>query len=252
MLMLVGNEEDVFWLFTVLAENYLPFDFYITFSGVRTDVAILKKIIKNTMPDIDSNSEICISNLITKCLISLFSQNVSNKILYTIWDYLFIHGSHILYRAFIWSIYLLYDKSLQKLPIEKLHSVLLNKLAQEENLETLCFFLTQYARVGETFISFNRKKLSRKAIKENYQDEEEIEEKKTRQCDPNLPFCVYFKGLRGDEENYCLKCSKKSFYLIDDYFFENLLNKMLDCNFNFISWGWGLGIGDWGLGIGDW
>ena len=111
---------------------------------------------------------LCITNLITKCLISLFSQNVTDKVLYTIWDYLFIYGNTILYRAFIWSIYLLYDKNLKEQAIDKIHTILLDKLAVEEDLGTLCFFLTKYNRVGDDFIEFNRKKnRSRNKINNN-------------------------------------------------------------------------------------
>ena len=46
LLLLFQNEEDAFWVFTQMAENYLPFDFYIKFTGVRTDMEIVKKIIK--------------------------------------------------------------------------------------------------------------------------------------------------------------------------------------------------------------
>ena len=31
LMMLNFNEEDVFWVFTQIAENYLPFDFYIKY-----------------------------------------------------------------------------------------------------------------------------------------------------------------------------------------------------------------------------
>ncbi|MCQ2821641.1 MAG: TBC domain-containing protein [archaeon] len=222
LLYFMKNEEDVFWLFTVICENYLPFDFYITFCGVRTDMEILKKIIKKTITDIDVNSELCITNLITKCLISIFSQNVNNKILYTIWDHLFIYGNTILYRAFIWCIYLLYDKDLRQQPIDKLHSILSEKLLAEEDLGTLCFFLTKYNRVGEDFIEFNRKKISKKTMKESVFEDPDVRESKVKNCDTRLPFCLCAKGLRGDEETICLRCAKSSFFIIDNYFFTNI------------------------------
>ena len=55
LLMLNFNEEDAFWVFTQIAENYLPFDFYIKFAGVRVDMEIVKKIIKSTIKNIDMN-----------------------------------------------------------------------------------------------------------------------------------------------------------------------------------------------------
>ena len=96
LLLIMENEEETFWVFTQIAENYLPLDFYLKFTGVRTDTEIVKKIINLTLPFVKNDEiiELCISNLITKCFISLFSQSFNDDIclgcFFYLWKYYFI------------------------------------------------------------------------------------------------------------------------------------------------------------------
>ena len=84
LLLVVREEEKVFWIFTQMIEHYLPGDFYLLFTGVRKDMNVIEKIIKKELNFQDTNIEMCISNLISKCFISLFSQNIPDIILLTI------------------------------------------------------------------------------------------------------------------------------------------------------------------------
>jgi hypothetical protein len=43
LLIVINNEEEAFWVFTNIIENYLPGDFYINFFGVKNDIQIIKK-----------------------------------------------------------------------------------------------------------------------------------------------------------------------------------------------------------------
>ena len=221
LMMLNFNEEDVFWVFTQIAENYLPFDFYIKFAGVRVDMEIVKKIIKSTIKNIDMNSELCISNLITKCFVSLFSQNVNDIILKCIWDVFFIYGNITLYRAFIWAIYLLFDASkMKKTDIEKVHETLTRELQMCQDTETLNYFLMMYNRFNDNYINHYRGKMNDKKQQGSYVNEEEMIEE-AKKCDKDMSFCLCNKD--GDPEKYveynCL-CCKGKMEIIDDYFFN--------------------------------
>ena len=229
LLLLFQNEEDAFWVFTQMAENYLPFDFYIKFTGVRTDMEIVKKIIKATIKNIDMNSELCISNLVTRCFISLFSQNVKDKILYCIWDAFFIYGNITLYRAFIWAVYLLFDAKMKKCSIETIHATLTKKLAEVEDTNTLNYFLMMYIRFNESYIQHYRNKLTEQTMKDNYMNQE-IDPALRKKCDESMPFCLCNK--EGENvENFtkynCLKWNKK-IEIIEDYFFTDCKNSKKD------------------------
>ena len=132
LLMVVENEEKVFWIFTQIIEAYLPGDFFLLFSGVRKDMKIIEKMIKKKLTFFDSNIEICMSNLISKCFISLFSQIIPEKILYIIWDAFFIYGEIVLYRTFIWIAFLHYDKSLINHDLEDINKIVIEKMIKKK------------------------------------------------------------------------------------------------------------------------
>ena len=190
LLLIMEDEEETFWVFTQIAENYLPFDFYLKFTGVRTDAEIVKKIIKLTLNYTENIEciELCISNLITKCFISLFSQTVNDEILHTIWDAFFIYGNIILYRAFIWVVYLLFDKNIKTAFIEDIHQILIERMQKENNTNSLNYFLMIYNRFNEEYIEHYRKCLSEKTLKENFIDS--IDPNDKDKCDVSMPFCL--------------------------------------------------------------
>lgn len=234
LLLIFKNEENAFWVFTQIAENYLPFDYYIKFTGVRTDMEIVKKIIKSSIPGIDMNSELCISNLITRCFISLFSQNVNDKILYSIWDAFFIYGNITLYRAFIWAVFLLFDiTKMKKYSIETIHSVLTEKLQKVEDINTLNYFLMMYSRFNEAYIKHYRNKLTEKTLGDNYINNEN-DPALMDKCDLSLPFCLCNKEgevVENFMEFNSLK-SNRPIEILDDYFFKNCNNKNNEINYN--------------------
>ena len=226
LLMLDFDEENTFWLFTQIAENYLPLDFYVNFNGVRTDMEIIKKIIKRTLKEIDFNSELCITNLISRCFISLFAQNVNDEVLKCIWDAFFIHGNIILYRAFLWAIYLLFNaKEMNNFPIEQIHEILVKELYKCKDTATLNYFLLMYNRFDDEFVKRYRLKEMNKKDEVEFLNEEELIEK-SEMCNKDMPFCLCNKS--GDVKKYvefgCLWC-KEEMEVIEDYYFGKTWNE---------------------------
>ena len=223
LLLIMENEEETFWVFTQIAENYLPLDFYLKFTGVRTDTEIVKKIINLTLPFVKNDEiiELCISNLITKCFISLFSQSFNDVILYTVWDAFFIYGNIILYKAFIWVIYLLFNQKLKKTSIEDIHQILIAKMKNLNNVNTLNYFLMIYNRFNEEYIEHYRKNISKKTLKENFSDL--IDPNNKDKCDISMPFCLCNKEgndvYRISQYNI-LRCNNNYIY-DENYFFNN-------------------------------
>ena len=226
LLLIMENEEETFWVFTQIAENYLPLDFYLKFTGVRTDTEIVKKIINLTLPFVKNDEiiELCISNLITKCFISLFSQSFNDVILYTVWDAFFIYGNIILYKAFIWVIYLLFNQKLKKTSIEDIHQILIAKMKNLNNVNTLNYFLMIYNRFNEEYIEHYRKNISKKTLKENFSDL--IDPNNKDKCDISMPFCLCNKEgndvYRISQYNI-LRSNNK--YLYDENYFFNSCDK---------------------------
>ncbi len=159
LLYVVEDEEKVFWIFTQIIETYLPGDFYLLFTGVRKDMKVIEQIIKKELNFKDTNIELCISNLISKCFISLFAQNIPDNVLFTIWDAFFIYGEITLYRAFIWIAYLHYDKSLKNKDIEDINKNIINKMKSTDDLNSLYYFLYLYSSINNNQIKHWRFKI---------------------------------------------------------------------------------------------
>jgi hypothetical protein len=226
LLLIMENEEETFWVFTQIAENYLPLDFYLKFTGVRTDTEIVKKIINLTLPFVKNDEiiELCISNLITKCFISLFSQSFNDDILYTVWDAFFIYGNIILYKAFIWVVYNLFDQNMKNFSIENIHTELIQKIENLDNIYTLNYFLLLMNRITDENIKHNKNKIYDKTIKEN--SFPSFENLKNIQCDKSLPFCIKNRDIDNiyKYNQFIILKTNKSLNIINDYFFNESKN----------------------------
>ena len=224
LLMLVEDEEKVFWIFTQIVETYLPGDFFLLFSGVRKDMKIIEKIIKKKLTFFDNVIEMCMSNLISKCFISLFAQIIPEKILHIIWDAFFIYGEVILYRAFIWIAYLHYDKSLINHDIEEINTIVIEKMKNTKDINSLYYFLYLNDSVNNNQIKQWRKKM------EGITQEETMpnwETEKTIKCDRTMPFCIHNNEENNIEKNKHFIVHKTNYEMniIQNYFFDNVHNK---------------------------
>ncbi len=223
LLMIIENEEETFWVFTNICENYLPFDFYLQFTGVRTDIEIIKKIIYLIIPEMinNENFELCISNLVAQCFISLFSNYVNDNILFCIWDSFFIYGNIILYKAFIWVVTLIYNQNIKNYELSSLQSILFQKMKIENNTDTLNYYLMVFIRFNSTYVDHYRNKISKKTIKENnIYKKRKINYNNSIKCDKSMPFCLYnneIDNIVNLNQFYVLRCNKK-IEIRDDYF----------------------------------
>ena len=237
ILLVIQNEEESFWVFTNILENYLPIDFYLKFTGVKVDMQVVKNLINSTLKysKNDETLDIILNNLLTKCFISLFSQSFQDCISNIIWDAFFIYGNIILYKAFIWVVYNLFDQNMKNFSIENIHTELIQKIENLDNVYTLNYFLLLMNRITDENIKHNKNKIYDKTIKEN--SFPSFENLKKIQCDKSLPFCI--KNREIDDiykyNQFIILKTNKPLNIINDYFFieskncqenkENDLNK---------------------------
>ena len=235
LLLVIGDEEKVFWTFTKIIEDYLPFDFYLKFSGVRVDMAIVHSFLVKKLDFIDKNEELnlCINNLISRCFISLYSEIVEINILRIIWDAFFIYGDVILFRTFKFIAFLLCDKKFKKYNIEAVHEELTNKLKKITSNDLLNYFLLLEKIINNSYIKENRKLKKDVIYKQNNQYLESLGDN-TIECDLSSPFC-YFNNIINDItkfSEYKIFRLKQNTKKIDNYFLDKFNKDNLNNNDN--------------------
>ena len=226
ILLVIQNEEESFWVFTNILENYLPIDFYLKFTGVKVDMQVVKNLINSTLKysKNDETIDIILNNLLTKCFISLFSQSFQDCISNIIWDAFFIYGNIILYKAFIWVVYNLFDQNMKNFSIENIHTELIQKIENLDNIYTLNYFLLLMSRITDENIKHNKNKIYDKTIKEN--SFPSFENLKKIQCDKSLPFCIKNRDIDNiyKYNQFIILKTNKSLNIINDYFFNESKN----------------------------
>ena len=227
ILLITQDEEQVFWIFTKIVEDFLPFDFYLKFSGVRIDTEIVYSFLVKKLDFIDKNEELklCIDNLITRCLISLYSETVGVDILRNIWDLFFAYGDIILFRTFKFIAYLLCERKFERYSIQEIHKELINKLSKIDDIELLNFFLLCDNLINELYVKESRKR-KKNQVKKNINFKKDISIDRKMKCDLRTPYCVYNTEINDINKYNEIKIfrMKKNTKYYENYFkdiFEN-------------------------------
>ena len=231
ILLVLEDEEQTFWVFTKILEDFLPLDFYLKFSGVRIDMSLAQSIISKKLDFINKNEglTLCINNLISRCFISLYSETLEIDVLRNIWDTFFIYGDLILFRTFKFIAYLLCDKKYEhpRYTIEKIHEEILNKLQKIKDTDLLNYFLITDHLINDSYIKENRKRKKMKVYEQNVNFKENIAGKDKKECDIRTPYCIYNNEI-NDIDKYnefkIFKIKKNTKYY-ENYFKEKFFNK---------------------------
>ena len=96
------NEEEAFWVLSMIIETILPIDYYSVMIGVLIDQKLFCKMIKAKMPHMWSflrkvNLDPSLVSL--QWFVCLFSYNLQPEISDEIWDNFLVKGSKILFKA---------------------------------------------------------------------------------------------------------------------------------------------------------
>ena len=97
LLLIMGNEEQTFWLFVQIMEKILSIIYYSELVGIVVETTIIENLISFYFPKlqeyfIDNNFNVPLRNFIHKWLVGLFTQTLSPEMVYTFFDYLFLDG----------------------------------------------------------------------------------------------------------------------------------------------------------------
>ena len=221
LLLVVGDEEEVFWIFTQMIECYLPGDFYLVFTGVRKDIKIIVEIVSKTLKFCDQSIILCLNNLVGKTFISLFSREIPNELTYQIWDAFFIYGEIILYKAFIWIAYLFCDNTLKNKDVEAVSEYIDNKMKQTNDSNNLNYFLLMYDGINNNKLKQWKKMIENSVEKDTFKGSNN--QKKEIKCDKSMPYCLYNKDSEDIKKQSRFIIHKMNHKIeLDDNYFDDI------------------------------
>ena len=101
--LVMQNEEKVFWTFTNIIEDYIPFNYHFNMIGVKVYNEILLSLITDKIKVFRDHKELYpdFQSIILGCIPALFAHQIDIEVLRNIWDIFFIYGYVIILRAFI-------------------------------------------------------------------------------------------------------------------------------------------------------
>lgn len=226
LLLFIDNEEDCFWIFTCILEDYMKFDNYLKFSGVRIDMEVMKTLLEKRFPLIKKEMTfiLCVNNLISKCFISLFSEMFKMDLLKKILDVFFFYGDVALFKAFFWGITLLCNNEIKDKSIDIMTEMFFTEMKEEKNQESLNYYLLMYNKINKKVIEKLREKNKAEIYEQNKGFTESFMGEGLTKCDKKLPFCVFNHDCAKVENYNEFKIYRVSQNpnIYDTYFFKEV------------------------------
>ena len=243
LLLIIQNEEKVFWLFTQIIELILPLNYYSQLSGVITDTSLISILLEKYLPDLynfftNNNFELTVNNFIHKWLVCLFTQGFNEEMAYNFFDFFFIDGNVILIKECLAVFSILREKLLELDDFEKIYQCLSKETLNINNSRMNMYFLTKrkfefdddfslnvYRNILKIPVYENLRKDRLKALKREKENNEiDIKffkngDEKIFNCDPKWPFCIYDECLNRDILEVLVIKEIKEANVFDDYYY---------------------------------
>ena len=94
LLLIMDNEEQVFWIFIQIIEKILPIIFYSDLAGIIIETTIIDTFISFYLSDfynylVHNSFKLSLNNFIHKWMVSLYTQGLSPEMAYTFLDFFF-------------------------------------------------------------------------------------------------------------------------------------------------------------------
>jgi hypothetical protein len=236
LILIIENEEEVFWIFVQIVENLLSLLNYQELTGVIIETTLIETLISYYLPELNlflkiKDFTITLSNFIHKWIVCLFSQTLRPEMVYTLYDFFFIDGFISMIKMTIFILACIQHEILTKKTFGQIYSIFVDVENKIINPKNMIFFICQKKfRINKDDILLYRNLLQGPIINKistselRYNVRRTAEEKKALlkskkiYCNPNWPFCLYQPSLFDMREVLILKESKPP-YIIDDYYY---------------------------------
>jgi hypothetical protein len=235
LLLIMGNEEQTFWLFYQIMENMVSLIYYADLTGIIIETTLVETLLPIYMPELHdflekNNFNLTISNFIHKWMVCLFTQTLKIEMVYTFLDFFFLDGCISLVKNSLFIFASLREEIMSKDCFEEIYTVLTEVEDKITNPRAMIYFLCDknfYFDDGN--INYLRKILSKPIInklvngellstaKRTWDENRELLKKRNINCDPNWPFCLY--EVEHDINEILIFKESKNIFVIDDYYY---------------------------------
>jgi hypothetical protein len=239
------TQEEAFWVFVQIMEDILPINFYSELVGIMIDCTILNNMLSKYIPEIyehlmNNGFELNMNNFIYKWFVSLFIQNFNEEYSLIIWDFLFLEGSVVIFKAALAIFMNMKNKILNHTNFEDIYAVFTDTPQEISDKKQLLYYLgLRHFEFDNIFINTNRKNFLKPVsdtIKEGKVDKlvkDKSLERKFGDCNREWPFCI------NDHENRILDLIKyqtgSAPKIVENYFFNGInsfYNNSIQLNFD--------------------
>ena len=252
--MIEYNEEETFYLFLILMEDILPYDYFLFGIGIEAELYMIKKLLEALDIELYNhlsvlNSFCYLDSKISMWIISLMIYNIDIKITNLFFNIIFLYPNNnelfisILYNMIFSIIAILRNDLLKCVDSNEINNVInkfVNNKISDDNFQKIVYYnlVSQEKNIFKDKTIFEyRKKIIKNIIKErklNFKFEENIEE---IICEKYFPLCIKEKEEKPIEEFIIYKSNNDlNLYLVEDYYYkkdeieENNKNKEIKIN----------------------
>ena len=232
LLLIMGSEEQTFWLFIQIMEKILSIIYYSELVGIVVETTIVENLLSFYFPKlneffIENNFNVPLRNFIHKWMVCLFTQTLSPEMVYTFLDFLFLDGRDLLINNSLFIMSYIHDKLINNNNIEFMYSLFNEGLLNIHDTKTMIYFLGLKPLKN---LKNYRKKLEKSIISKVKKEEElDYNEEKMKNrmnslkekgiiCNPNWPTCLFDDYTQKVIEVLVLK-EKKIPSIINDYYY---------------------------------
>ena len=236
LLLLIQNEEAVFWIFVQIVEKFLSLLNYQELTGVIIETTLIETLISYYLPDLNDflkkkDFTISLSNFIHKWIVCLFSQTLNQEMIYTLYDFFFIDGFIIMIKACIFILACIQKELMEKKTFGEIYQIFVDVENKITNPKNMIFFICQKKfRINKDDIITYRKLLQdpiinkmstselKCCVRRTAEEKKALLKSKNIYCNPIWPFCLYQPSLFDLRDVFILKESKPP-YIIEDYYY---------------------------------
>ena len=235
LLLIMGNEEQTFWLFFQIMECLVSLIYYADLTGIIIETTLIETLLPIYLPQLHAfleknNFNLTISNFIHKWMVCLFTQTLKIEMVYTFLDFFFLDGCISLIKNSLFIFTSLQEEIMSQDSFEEIYTVLTEVENKITNPRVMIYYLHEKDFLfDEGNINYLRNLLSKPIInklhngellstaKRTWDENRELLKKRNINCDPNWPFCLY--EVEHEIPELLIFKESKNIFLIDEYYY---------------------------------